>query len=111
MIVYSINPIDWWNGWQVPSDLFRVSVREMEVEWHEPAEWVKMWARARELAEKIGWEGDIREGPYVTVLPQPYEVPPVVIGWKQDNNGTTFIASPFELPWLAAEAHGRVEGG
>ena len=110
MIVYALIPIDFWNGWLKPSDLFRVSVGDDDTKWHDPAEWVSMWAKAQELARKVGWEGDIREGPYVTVLPEPPGPSPVVIGWKQDNDGTTFIATPFELPWLATVAFRRIDG-
>lgn len=112
MIVYAVMPIDFWNGWQKPSDLFRASGNGFGTEWHDPAEWLSMWAKAQELAEKAGWEGDIRDGPYVTVLPEPpgtSGLPPVVIGWKQGNNGGTFVASPYELPWLAAECDMRIE--
>ena len=98
MIVYHVPPIDFWNGWQKPSDLFRVSVSDNTFEWHDPAEWASMWAKAQKLAKKAGWDGDIRDGPYVTVLPMPPGPPPVVIGWKEDNNGNTFIATPYELP-------------
>jgi hypothetical protein len=50
-----------------------------------------------------GWEGDIREGHFFAGLPvRPGEDPgEVIVGLKQDNNGTTFIWSPFELSWLA----------
>ncbi len=99
MIVYHIPPIDIWEGWQEPKD----------AEWLDDAEWGPMWAKAQELARKVGWEGDIRTGPYVTVLPFPPGPPPVVIGWKQSNNGNCFIASPYEMPWLKTEFFERIE--
>jgi hypothetical protein len=102
MIVYHIPPIDDWRGWQRPSDLFRVSVSEWS-EWFDPPLWRPSWVKAQELAKKAGWDGDIRDGPYVTVLPLPPGPSPVVIGWKQDNNGNCFIASPYKLPWLGSE--------
>jgi hypothetical protein len=55
------------------------------------------------LARLVHWEGDIREGPFVSMLPFPgnnWSAP--IIAWKQDNNGTTFIASPVSLPWVEA---------
>lgn len=110
MIVYHIPPIDDWTGWQEPSEVFRARVDNLISEWLDAAEWSPMWAKAQELANKAGWEGDIREGPYLTVLPYPPGPPPIVIGWKQDNNGNTFIASPYELPWLDAEVFERAEG-
>jgi hypothetical protein len=111
MFVYAIQPIDFWNGWQNPSDLFRVSTHEYSTDYHNPAEWGPAWTKAKELARQVGWEGDIREGPYVTVLPHSDGgFPPFVIGWKQENNGDTFIAAPFELPWLAQEYGSKIEG-
>ena len=50
-----------------------------------------------------GWEGDIRNSElHVSVLPSPDDAcccMPLFM-WKQDNNGTTFVASPFELSWM-----------
>jgi len=101
MIVYQIEPIDHWNGWHKPSDLFRSMAFTLDTEWLDPLDWASAWSQAQKLAIKLGWEGDIREGPYVTVLPdQGGSTPPFVIAWKQDNNGTTFVASPFHLTWL-----------
>ena len=108
MIVYKLHPIDYWNGWQKPSDLFRVTVDYPDLEWFDPATWAPMWAKARVLARKIGWEGDVSQGPYVTVLPGSPQ-PSVVIGWKQANDGTTFIATPVVLPWLERVATRRIE--
>jgi len=105
MYLYSVAPIDYWSGWHRPADLFVApDDDESDVEIHRVSEWPPLWAKAQELARKLGWEGDISFGPVVTVLPnQPghYWRCNVVIGWKQSNNGTTFIASErFPLPWL-----------
>jgi hypothetical protein len=112
IIVYCVAATDMWIGWQKPSDLFRASVHDHHSEWHDPDNWNSMWASAKRLASRIAWEGDIREGPYVTVLPEvpgDQSLPPVVIAWKQDHRGTTFIASPFELPWINANCLDRIE--
>ena len=47
------------------------------------------------------WEGDIADGIYVFAIPT-CEYPEMMRGyiWKQSNNGSTFVASPVELPWL-----------
>jgi hypothetical protein len=29
---------------------------------------------------------------------------PLMIAWKQDNNGDTFVYSPWPLPWLETAA-------
>jgi hypothetical protein len=54
------------------------------------------------MALEAGWEGDIRHGsgPFVCPLPDGDCGSEYLIAWKQDNNGSTFIASPFCLPWL-----------
>ena len=42
---------------------------------------------------------------FVTVLPAAElgGLPLFVIAWKQQSNGTTFVASPVRLPWLEVE--------
>lgn len=104
MIVYRIQPIDCWAGWQKPGDLFKVMPTGCETfDCYNAEEWIPLWKRAQALAKEVGWEGDIRTGPYVTILPVPSDESsdcPVVIAWKQDNNGTTFVASPYPLFWL-----------
>lgn len=111
MIVYQIEPIDHWNGWHKPSDLFRALIDGWDTEWLDPLDWEKSWTKAQMLALRIGWEGDFRTGPLVTVLPdQGQGPPPFIIAWKQDNNGTTFVASPFHLTWLDLNQVEWVEG-
>ena len=109
MFVYTTEIIDWWNGWQTPeqfmdglahiSDPYTPSGSRQF--WQN---WNRLWARACHGASKLGFEGDIIAGPYVTVLPPEQDghcgLPPIVIGWKQSNNGMTFIASEIEIPWL-----------
>ena len=62
---------------------------------------LSLWEFGKSLAKKVGWEGDIREGPYVFFIPDPgsFEMRQCFV-FKQDNNGETFIISPFEMPWL-----------
>ena len=56
---------------------------------------------AKELAKSIEWEGDFRHEPRIFWLPAE-EVFRYAFVWKQDNNGSTFVVSPFELSWLDA---------
>ncbi len=108
LYAYELSPIDHWGGWRRPEDVYRVSsAAEGAVPW--PGEhldargWPDLWARAQRVARKTGygWEGDIREGPFLTVLPPgEYGEPLVVIAFKQDNNGMTYVVSPVPLPWL-----------
>ena len=62
-----------------------------------------LYSMAKLLARKHGWEGDMSQGPYVIGIPpadgQPNFVP--IFVWKQGNNGTTFVVSPYSLPWLS----------
>jgi hypothetical protein len=109
MIVYCITPIDDWRGWLKPEKLFTDSPRVETL--YTKKRWEESWILAQKLALEIGWEGDIREGcgPFVSVLPQP-DVDNFLIAWKQDNNGTTFVASPYRLPWLEEDCYGSIEG-
>jgi hypothetical protein len=75
----------------------KMGVENYEGDIHMAVDWAPMWEQAKKLARQIGWEGDIRTGPYVTVIPNiPGNYCPcdVLIAWNQDNNGATFIASP-----------------
>ena len=60
-------------------------------------------ARAVAIAKGNTWEGDIRgEDLYVLAIPDPDASPPRLgLIWKQDNNGTTFICSHVEIPWIS----------
>ena len=105
MYIYSIDPIDFWPGWYKEADYLK-SVDDVDdlvgntfVE-----EYQALKKRALAKALDAGWEGDIREGPFVAGLPSSGGDVRVMIAWKQDNNGTTFIASPVELPQLKQEA-------
>jgi hypothetical protein len=54
---------------------------------------------ALEAASGVGWEGDFRNGPYVGFIPDEGEMATYFV-WKQDNNGTTYVVTPIEMPWL-----------
>jgi hypothetical protein len=107
LFVYHVGPIDDWEGWTPVQQL----VPEDGTKW---TEWiyrddaVRRWAQAMQLARQIGWEGDVRggffgpDGPWVCPLPCGDCQNDYLIAWKQDNNGSTFIASPVALPWLRA---------
>ena len=112
MYVYRTGYIDFWDGWQRPADVFKVS-NHYHYKYHvddsylTPKLWETTWERAQVGARSLGWEGDVREGPYVSMCPIPdYEEEvydndgTFFIAWKQDNNGITFIASPVPLNYL-----------
>jgi len=102
-----VTPIDFWIGWHKPEDI---------VSWSEGEAWssgkIARWdyfpmlLMAQRIAlEHLGWEGDIRkgEGPFISLIPSKDSCTgEIIIAWKQDNNGQTFVASPYALPWLVA---------
>lgn len=102
LYVYCLPPIDYWIGWQdVESWLLREDVEGS----YEIPEYTKMFEAGKRLAKEIGWAGDICEGPFITGLPPHWgeHTSDFIIGWKDDDNGTTYIVSPRELPWLKEE--------
>lgn len=88
IFVYSVEPIDDWAGWLEPEAFFL-----------DQASWQEQWSTAQALARDLGFDGDIREGPFMTVLPHPLPQR-ILIAWKGGRDGICYIASPFELPWL-----------
>lgn len=103
MHVYSRYPIDFWSGWMREDEYLQSLVRE-----HHSSGGLATAIRGYEdfrdegfqMARKIGWEGDIRQGPFIAGLPTYDGDGLIMIAWKQDNNGETFILSPIQLPWL-----------
>ena len=81
MFLYSISPIDFWPGWMKR-------------------------AKALTLARRFGWEGDFSVGLLIAGIPpgRGDTWGKWIYGWKQSTNGTTFIASPYALPWLETDA-------
>ena len=104
MYLYSLSPIDWWQGWMT-EEQFEKNCEEI----YGPTEMGSAMAaykvfrqKAFALAKENGWEGDVREGPFVAGLPPSGgdSQSAIMICWKQDNNGETFVVSPYPLPWL-----------
>ncbi len=104
IFVYGVEPIDAWLGWSDEAQ-FRASVDK----WCYPERRDAIWAlyeafrdRAQIIARDLGWQGDIREGPFIAGVPT-FEIRNTslfMVAWKQDDDGLTFIASPVQLPWL-----------
>ena len=92
--LWSVGPIDYWSGM---IDLSKHNVQDFAMEYENPGELAEnvseMLARAKTLAKKAGWEGDISQGPFLGAIPKLDGSPSLIIGWKQSNNGTCFIAS------------------
>lgn len=106
MFVYELDDyIDFWTGWLKPDDIFRVRALSCaDGTFFDAEEWYTAWQQAQAGAKQLGWEGDCSQGPYVAPLPAPDKEGRgrFVIGFKQSNNGTTFLASPDQLPQLGS---------
>jgi hypothetical protein len=107
--LYRLNPIDWWDGWTPEYDyLRRLFVDEYaDNNRGRVADYVSLRAKAERMALKAGWEGDIRgDDVFVSALPPANGdgAGPLMIAWKQENNGDTFVYSPWPLPWLETAA-------
>ena len=105
MYIYAIAPIDFWNGWQSAEEIVSLDHNFdwiNEIKFVDPDSYFSFLRKAKHAALMAGWEGDMSDGPYISMLPDDGDPGPCkfMIAWKQSNNGTTFIASPFELPWL-----------
>lgn len=111
LIVYETTPLDWWGG-MVPLSKFKAAMfaddyaDEIMAPGCTPSgfqEYIDgLLAEARALAEAVLlYEGDIRQGPFLGGLPDPdYNRTLPILAWKQDNNGTTYIATLTPLPHL-----------
>jgi hypothetical protein len=105
MFVYARMTIDFWAGWleeaEYKNQLPRRFYTPEDIK-NALAKYESFLEKGKGLAAKVGWEGDMRDGPYVAGLPKPASGRDgqVMVAWKQDNNGDTFIVSPLRLPWL-----------
>ncbi|MET4789568.1 hypothetical protein ABIF64_001746 [Bradyrhizobium japonicum] len=112
MFAYARGAIDFWTGWKTEQEF----LRELQGD-HDSSnavnEYNALKVQAMELAKKVGWEGDVRQGPFIAGLPthETADDGHFLIAWKQDNNGDTFVVSPYRLPWLEDGDYGEwVEG-
>lgn len=112
MYFYSTGPIDDWFGWQPYEDTLEKAYSE-QAEWknekREPFDGIPDYVGLLQrlatkshlgFAKYCGWEGDTTGGEYIAGFPADHSGPSILFALKQSNNGTTFVASPIELPWL-----------
>lgn len=100
--VYALPPMDFlWGALPTIGDFYKSLVDEYDAPYAARlmVEIEEFKARSLSVAERAGWEGDFRNEPRVLLLPVDPELEVSLI-WKQDNNGTTFVASRQILPWL-----------
>lgn len=108
--VYEINPIDDWTGWMSEEEYFSSAKSQCDPHYFdEISTMAKIKAttgKAEYLAKKLGWEGDFTVGPLYSAIPSlsGNSQSEMLIGWKQSNDGTTYIASPYSLSWLERDA-------
>jgi len=98
MYVYRIAPIDFWAGWMDEATLLQQLAMTDSAD-----DLPSFKATALSVAlTRLEWEGDMREGPFYAGIPTNMDYwPSFMMAWKQDNNGSTFVATPQALPWLA----------
>ena len=89
--VYECPPQDWWDGWQ------RVDCYQPD-EYGDAERFATLLATAKDaIRSESSWEGD---GVWrFAGLPNGESDGELIFSVKQSNNGTTFFASPYALPW------------
>jgi hypothetical protein len=92
--VYACGPIDCWNGWTPFRKHSVTDDKELAG---------SLLKRAIPIAERdLGFEvGDFKGEIFVAPLPCGDHDCKFMAAWK-DHSETTFIASPFRLPWLVS---------
>lgn len=113
MFLYTVAPID--VGWELLQEFpdsiqkkLNLAIDEglVDIAIKETDKMLATFHRCLEVARKHGWEGDFKSyaKPRLLCFPNP-DNGNIQYGfmWKQGNNGTTFIASPFKLEYLGDE--------
>ena len=107
-----VTPVDWWDGWLPVDTMLHNFIKgtdpdNAEQRLSEISSYEHFIHVAKQAARmRGGWEGDIREGIYATGLVIPGDPSSTLIfGWKHDNNGDTFIASPIAIPGWSSIPH------
>jgi hypothetical protein len=103
--VYQIPPIDFWEYWLTEKQ-FKANITKSIAPVNSLFSYRRFLNRAKQIAqEKLGWPGDIAAGPFIAALAPTCSGDDgrYMIAWKESNNGTTYIASPIELPWIKNE--------
>lgn len=95
----SFIPIDFWVGWMTIDQFIDSFDEDGPFYEYSPSDLAQSFERSItavfNTARKIGWEGDFRQGPYIApVIDGTNGSTRVLMAWKQDNNGTTFVAGP-----------------
>jgi hypothetical protein len=104
--VYRLPPIDFFDreGWtpygDQPDDLYGPD--DIELAGDDAALDDAIATAVRVISTSPLYEPSLRSGPWYMRLPvEGYADAAYAVAIKIDNNGTVFVWSPFELPWLA----------
>jgi len=89
--VYYCGPIDFWDFWveiDMEDLLSRLGLYD------------QVYNVMRIAAHHCGWEGDVRSGPFLSVVPTGDCEPEatMIVAFKQDNNGDTMVGCKAPLP-------------
>ncbi|MBD8088889.1 hypothetical protein IFT48_02770 [Pseudomonas fluorescens] len=115
-VPYTLSPIDFgWEHLSTVEETLRVFLKDEAEAAHEAyesgfalelgdlpyssADFSQEWASAKAMAEKICGSGELRDNPAVFWVPGEMKFNYAFV-FKMENNGTTFVISPVELPWL-----------
>lgn len=100
--VYDMGPnTDRWVGWSTKDDVVSHGKASLDEDWT-PYIDAAIEHATQQFRDRTGWEGDVREGPYLAGL-MPHEEGEeftFAVALKQDNNGWIYVWSPYELSWL-----------
>jgi len=111
--VYELPPVD--NGWFFAKTVDEVAHLLAEADTKEKLEGVPVpnlfapsvddflrdWEAAKDAAFGQGWEGTFRSNDQRVVFAVPHEGDfQIGFVFKQDNNGSTYVVSPVEMPHL-----------
>lgn len=98
---YACPPIDYFDGCMTVEQHFANKTAGDDGQVDLVAIITDLHLLVREMHSMPTWEGDVTEGPFIFSLPDPHRsIMEIGFVWKQENNGTTFVLSPFQLPWL-----------
>ena len=105
MFIYQTPPQDFWYGMIPLEKILEEKTDDYETQKIDLIKFLMKAARQTAISKGCDWEGDIRGNDiYLFGMPDPDNCRSIWgIAWKQDNNGTTFICSPVELPWLSGD--------
>jgi hypothetical protein len=99
--VYELPPIDHWEAWCTEQQVMDRIDEDREGLWS-VQNYETQFTIAKAAFVEAGWEGDGEW--HLIALPYPVgegaDSHRYIIAVKQRNNGTTYVWSPEEMPWL-----------